>query len=665
MRLRSSIFAFFVLAACPLLAQGNSSEHAEKTSHLKQGSTRIAASGYVDTRLIFPQISSSIQQRPIQPENPTRRLGIKDVGSLPKIDQVDLDVSGPREEAKFPGIDMTNAFPADPDIAVGPAHIVQVVNTRIAFFTKAGFKQADIDGLTFFAPVRQTTFVFDPKVNYDRIAQRWVVIMDEQDSGSSISNLLFAVSDDSDPNGVWFLYRIPAAFTINGFLNWLDYPSLGYNKDGYVIAGNEFGFQGNQPFRGFVFLIVPKAPVLTGSPVTVTSIVDTSGFGSTQVAETVDPTKDTVFAASRAFTNQTRFYGIRGIAGTPVVSILDVAATSGPASPNTALSTSNKVLATVGSRIFTAIWRNGRMYLSYNVGQGTSIVASRWAEYSTGNWPVSGTITELQAGNIASATINQFMPAINVNKWGDVGLIFTQCNSSITSNLAVVGRISTDPANSISSPTVLATATGNSYLAPQGRWGDYFGVDVDPIDDETFWGTGMVVRADNLWTTHILSWSVSKTANLAPATGSWVRGVVKSGTLADLAANDSSYFAASAGLVLFASEPPAQLQVGATAPSGTVLSLDLTVVAKTNTIGLTQRVQLWNWVTGTWVNAGQQLSTTSNSIQSVSATGTLSDYVEAGTRNMLARIQWFQSGLILLWPWTASADQVQWTIRTR
>ena len=80
----------------------------------------------------------------------------------------------------FPAITATNWNPPDPTLAVGPAHIVVTVNSKIAFFTKAGVQtfSAPLDSTGspgFFEPLGAGGFVFDPKCFFDHYAQRFVL----------------------------------------------------------------------------------------------------------------------------------------------------------------------------------------------------------------------------------------------------------------------------------------------------------------------------------------------------------------------------------------------------------------------------------------------------------------------------------------------------------
>ena len=78
--------------------------------------------------------------------------------------------------------------PSDNTIAVGPDHIVQIVNSRMAVFTKKG-KRFDSTGKVLYGPV-VTNAVFagfggqcearnngDAVVRYDQLARRWLIVM--------------------------------------------------------------------------------------------------------------------------------------------------------------------------------------------------------------------------------------------------------------------------------------------------------------------------------------------------------------------------------------------------------------------------------------------------------------------------------------------------------
>src|SRR6188768_3229388 len=77
--------------------------------------------------------------------------------------------------------------PSDNSLAVGPDHIIQTVNTRLAIFTKKG-KRFDTTGRVLYGAVPNNTIFAgfgtcavrnngDVVVRYDQLANRWLVVM--------------------------------------------------------------------------------------------------------------------------------------------------------------------------------------------------------------------------------------------------------------------------------------------------------------------------------------------------------------------------------------------------------------------------------------------------------------------------------------------------------
>ena len=159
--------------------------------------------------------------------------------------------------------------------------------------------------------------------------------------------------------------------------------------------------------------------------------------------------------------------------------------------------------------------------------------------------------------------------------------------------------------------------------------------------------------------------SGTTTTDVPPVSSIWLRGRVQSGNNASLAANDDDFYVCKAGLTLGQFEAPAQLQVDAFAPLGTVVAFDFETVSKVNTPGLSGRIELYNRVTGQYELVGTQVAQTTESSHVVSATGDLARFVQAGTRAIRAKVSWFRSGITLVYPWTVSVDQVRWRIQTQ
>src|SRR5205085_6586891 len=109
-------------------------------------------------------------------ENPLVPLPAGTANSLP-VGKV-LPFPQGQQKRNFPGILFTGWYPPDPDMGVGPNHVVITVNSSFAVFTKSGQELAERDLIPFFAPVEKSTFVFDPCVFYDRLTDRYFITAD-------------------------------------------------------------------------------------------------------------------------------------------------------------------------------------------------------------------------------------------------------------------------------------------------------------------------------------------------------------------------------------------------------------------------------------------------------------------------------------------------------
>ena len=113
----------------------------------------------------------------------------------------------------FQGVpDQGYYIPPDPYLAVGPNHIIATVNSRFRILDKSGVVQKTIEANTWYNTTLANSDPFDPKVIYDHFANRWVMVW--LSVQTSTSWFLVSVSDDADPNGVWYNWKLPS--NVNG-----------------------------------------------------------------------------------------------------------------------------------------------------------------------------------------------------------------------------------------------------------------------------------------------------------------------------------------------------------------------------------------------------------------------------------------------------------------
>ena len=124
---------------------------------------------------------------------------------------------------RFFGVGANGYAPPDPNLAVGPNHIVQIVNVEFAVYSKSGTIFAGYPktiGSLFSALGGSCTGEWgDAIVQYDRAADRWLI--SQLGSFSAPFAECFAVSRTNDPTGAYNLY----AYSFGNNLN--DYPKIG------------------------------------------------------------------------------------------------------------------------------------------------------------------------------------------------------------------------------------------------------------------------------------------------------------------------------------------------------------------------------------------------------------------------------------------------------
>jgi len=80
-----------------------------------------------------------------------------------------------------------------------------------------------------------------------------------------------------------------------------------------------------------------------------------------------------------------------------------------------------------------------------------------------------------------------FYPAMRVDGFGNLDMIYGLSSSSIDPSIAVAGQATTDPSGSIG---VAQTLKAGSVQDTSTRYGDYFGAGLDPSDLSVIWVAG-------------------------------------------------------------------------------------------------------------------------------------------------------------------------------
>ncbi|MGH7179113.1 MAG: ELWxxDGT repeat protein, partial [Tepidisphaeraceae bacterium] len=175
-------------------------------------------------------------------------------------------ITRPESAANNP--DGFGTIPPDPYVAVGPSHVVSIVNRSIIWQNKDG-TQVSPQGLHEFfqaaSPAPGTThLMFDPKVLYDTYSCTFIVVALWKDDPGHQSRIYVAQSDNHDPNGSW-TFKVINSMVVIGVDRWADYPGVGVSRDALYITANMFAFGVNGAFGGCRLWIVDKRTPITNA----------------------------------------------------------------------------------------------------------------------------------------------------------------------------------------------------------------------------------------------------------------------------------------------------------------------------------------------------------------------------------------------------------------
>ena len=426
------------------------------------------------------------------------------------------------------------AVPPDPNMAVGPNHIVQWVNNALVVFDKKGnVLQAPVPDSSFWGGIYETCDQLggfsDPIVKYDRAADRWIV---GEVAIPIITQFVqcFAVSKTSDPtfksdaNGVNTSYYI-WGYGFGNNIN--DYDKISVWPDGYYVNWNIFdGTSGNFLYPEACawnrsdMLAGVAAPrfVCFDLPNNFASLLASDLDGSTapparspnylmEVDTVAGMLEEWQFHADFTTTGNSTLTGptvVSGMAGfsTPCPS---------PADPSNCIAQpgTTQNLDSLSDRL---------MYrLAYrNFGDHESIVANhtvsagantgvRWYEVRN----PGGTPTVYQQGTYAPDSDNRWMASVAMDKSGDIGVGYSVSGASTHPSIRYSGWEVGDPLGTLQAETQLVGGGGNQTAS--NRWGDYSAMQIDPSDDCTFWYTQEYEAVDQAsdWNTRIGSFQFS------------------------------------------------------------------------------------------------------------------------------------------------------------
>ncbi len=407
----------------------------------------------------------------------------------------------------FSASDSTRAtsgfFPADTMGAVGPDHIMVLINGRASVYSKStgaliGTGKSLNQFWTDAGATPTGSFAFDPRIVYDKDSGRWFAAA--VDNPRSNNNFLLAVSATSDPTGPWKALKIDSDAANTRFA---DLPTLGIDKQGVYLTANMFPISTGS--LDVTILSIPKADLLLPTPsATNRSEFQLAGLdrgSSIQPAVNFSGSADhkaelVGFSASGTTFNiiRTDILNPGGPGATltsPTTIVTSSAALQNADQPGTAANLHT------GDRRFSSntVISNGSLWAVHGISSNGR-AAVEWFRIN----PATNSI--IQSGIISDPSLAFYYPSIAVNEFDQVLIGFSGSDASTyASSYYAFGETS---GNSTTFSTVTQAKAGSAEYevldsSGRNRWGDYSATVVDPVNPYDFWTFQLFAPSTNNW----------------------------------------------------------------------------------------------------------------------------------------------------------------------
>lgn len=390
-------------------------------------------------------------------------------------------------------LDNLNSVPPDTMGAVGPQHVVTMLNDDLLIQRRNGVVLSHISPMKFWEPLAPFHTLTDPRILYDAAAGRWVATM-TADPDKETTSLFVAASKTGDPTGSWFLQRFDV-----GPVSWGDFPSLGLNKNWVVVTLNMFQRAPSPLPEDFVeshIYVFNKAKLYAGA-VAPHTLFRNSAFGFSPAVD-YDNASDTFYLVqvdSETLNAQSlRVSLIQGAVGsetfTPKPGIHTAVAWAQDAGPGGSLPQlgSTVPIDAGDDRIQNCVLRKSSLWCTHTAfSTSTRRSMVQWWQIDTAALQIqqNGRIDDPMGVNFYA------YPSIAVNKNGDMLLGYSRFSAGQYASADYSLRLAGDPPNTLRSDTVFkqGEAPYNRTMgdAFSNRWGDFSATVVDPLDDTGFW----------------------------------------------------------------------------------------------------------------------------------------------------------------------------------
>jgi hypothetical protein len=424
--------------------------------------------------------------------------------------------------------------PPDPDGDVGPNHYVEMVNLTFGIYDKSGTPLlAPIDTGTLwagFAIPDCTDPSGDPVVLYDQTTDRWLLTqfttrgLNAATPTAPFYNCI-AVSTSGDPTGSYYRYAFQTQpDDEDGGYFFPDYPKYGVWTNSYLMTTRDFGFDDRY---GISIYALEKNKMVNGEPgaravqfFLELGVVALEDIGDGLLPADIDGNRRPKAQAPAPIVGTQDDGGGYGatvdalniydlavqwnarptaslsepvqLATAPFDSIFPCAPTARDCLPQPGITNPAQYLDILSYRqrpTNRLAYRNFGTYESMVTNQSVEALPGaagvRWYEIRRTN----GSYSIHQQGTYAPGDgVHRWMGSIAMDKNGNMGLGYSVVNgTTVFPGIRYTGRLAGDPAGQMTVAEGTIVNGSGVQTTTNSRWGDYTSMNVDPVDDCTFW----------------------------------------------------------------------------------------------------------------------------------------------------------------------------------
>jgi len=411
---------------------------------------------------------------------------------------------------------------------VGLNHYVEMVNLAFAIYDKSGnLLLGPVDTGTLWSgfPVPDCTDPSgDPVVLYDQFADRWLLTQFTT-RGPKYYDCV-AISQTGDPTGAYYRYAFVTQDDpeLPGGSFFPDYPKYGVWKDSYIMTTRDFGdvtgygisvyaleknkmVNGQAKARAVQFFldsnVVPlelmgdgllppdvdgKTKPKTDAPAPIIGTQDDgAGYGGT--SDALNIWELNVIWNSKATASLT--YAAQ-LPTASFDSVFPCAPTSRDCLPQPGITSTAQYLDILSYRqrpTYRLAYRNFGTYESFVTNQSVEaapgVAGVRWYEIRR----VNGVYSIYQQGTFAPGDgVHRWMGSAAMDWMGNLALGYSVVNGvDVYPGIRYTGRLNSDPLGTMTLGEGTIINGSGVQRTTNSRWGDYTSLNIDPVDDCTFW----------------------------------------------------------------------------------------------------------------------------------------------------------------------------------